>query len=62
MVNYQNGKIYKLVNNVNDKIYIGSTTQKLCNRKNTHKNDSKRSESKLYNFVNEIGFENIEIV
>ncbi len=26
-VNYQNGKIYTIVNDVNDTIYVGSTTQ-----------------------------------
>ena len=25
MVNYRNGKVYRLVNNVDDKEYIGST-------------------------------------
>ena len=30
MVNYNNGKIYKIINENNEIIYIGSTTQKLC--------------------------------
>ena len=34
MPNYQNAKVYKLVGN--GKIYIGSTTQKLCKRKASH--------------------------
>ena len=39
MVNYQNGKIYKIINENNKIIYIGSTVQILCKRymKHTHK-------------------------
>lgn len=36
MPNYQNGKIYKLVSDMTDKVYYGSTTQRLCNRKAKH--------------------------
>ena len=36
MPNYQNGKIYKLVNDETDEIYIGSTIQPLYKRKNEH--------------------------
>ena len=38
-MDYANGKIYKLVSNMTDKIYIGSTTQPLSKRKFTHKAD-----------------------
>jgi hypothetical protein len=34
---YQRGKIYKLVSSQTDKIYIGSTIQKLSDRKSKHK-------------------------
>tara|TARA_R110000803_G_scaffold27976_5_gene65025 strand:- start:541 stop:1086 length:546 start_codon:yes stop_codon:yes gene_type:complete len=38
MVNYQLGKIYKIVNDVNDKFYIGSTAEKyLSNRMTKHR-------------------------
>ena len=37
MPNYQNGKIYKLWSPEGDDIYIGSTTQSLCRRKEGHK-------------------------
>jgi hypothetical protein len=38
MVNYKNGKIYKIVNDVNDKFYIGSTTEPyLSNRMSGHR-------------------------
>ena len=42
MPNYNNSKIYKLVSSQTDKIYIGSTTEKLlCSRFSTHKRDYK---------------------
>ena len=38
MVNYQNGKIYKIIDNTNDNIYVGSTCEKkLCRRLQKHK-------------------------
>ena len=42
MPDYQNGKIYKLVNDENDDIYYGSTTQILPKRLGDHKNKYKR--------------------
>jgi hypothetical protein len=42
MVNFNNGKIYKLISNLSDKMYIGSTCQSLPRRKAKHKNDYKR--------------------
>ena len=40
MVNYQNGKVYKIINKNNEIIYIGSTAQKLCQRYQTHNHKS----------------------
>jgi len=37
MVNYENGKIYKIINKNNEIIYIGSTVNTLCRRFSTHK-------------------------
>jgi len=37
MVNYQDGKIYKIVDNTNDNVYIGSTCTLLCKRLAQHK-------------------------
>ena len=34
MVNYANGQVYRLVNNVDEKYYIGSTCNSLHKRKN----------------------------
>ena len=63
MVNYQNGKIYKLVNNVDDEIYVGSTCNPLYKRKGSHKSSAKiHPNIKVYNHLNEVGWENVEIV
>jgi len=41
MVNYQLGKIYKIVNDVNDNFYIGNTAEKnLSNRMATHRRNN----------------------
>jgi group I intron endonuclease len=67
MVNYQLGKIYKLTNNINEKIYIGSTTiPYLCSRLQGHKCISKleitsRRQSILYNAMRDIGHQNFKI-
>ena len=37
MVNYQNSKIYKLIDNTNGDVYIGSTTQTLSRRLDGHR-------------------------
>ena len=37
MPNYQEGKIYKIYNTINVDLYIGSTTQKLCERMREHR-------------------------
>ena len=43
MVNYNNSKIYKIVDNTNNNIYIGSTTKKyLSTRLSEHKSKYKR--------------------
>tara|TARA_R110000772_G_scaffold56054_1_gene127778 strand:+ start:2156 stop:2641 length:486 start_codon:yes stop_codon:yes gene_type:complete len=42
MPNYQNGKIYKIIDNTNRDIYIGSTTQALSQRIAGHRNDYKQ--------------------
>jgi len=41
--NYQNGKIYKIVSNQTDNIYIGSTIQPLSVRMGGHRSDFKRN-------------------
>jgi hypothetical protein len=51
MVNYQNGKIYKIVSNETDMIYIGSTCKLLCQRLAQHRSTYKAYQSGKYNFV-----------
>lgn len=44
MVNYQKGKIYKIISPHTDKCYVGSTTKDLlCNRLARHVYDSKKN-------------------
>jgi hypothetical protein len=38
---YENGKIYKIVDNTNDNIYIGSTCKRLCQRMAQHRSNYK---------------------
>jgi len=47
MPNYENGKIYKLICDKTDKIYIGSTTKKLNDRLSGHKNNQNCSSKQL---------------
>ena len=51
MPNYQNGKIYKLVNDENDDIYVGSTTQPLSKRFGDHKSSYKYHMNNTYKFI-----------
>jgi group I intron endonuclease len=60
---YANGKIYRLVNNVDDEFYVGSTCGKLSKRKNEHKSLTKsKPHIKIYQHLNNIGWENVSIV
>ena len=62
--NYLNGKIYCIRNRQTDDTYIGSTTQALSKRMTWHKEASKKKQKKhykLYQKMNEIGFENFYI-
>jgi len=61
-INYQNGKIYKIVNDVNDMVYIGSTTQPLPKRFSGHKAQSKDRTSNFYSAVREIGIDHFQII
>ena len=69
MVNYSNGKVYKIESHAGDKIYIGSTTKEhLCQRMDTHRHnyDSwKRGMLELttsYLIFDEYGVKNCQIV
>ena len=63
MNRYHTGKIYKLVNSVDDRIYIGSTATELSKRLYQHKMMArKRTEQKVYKELNTIGWENVRII
>ncbi len=52
MPDYKNAKIYKIVDNTNGNIYVGSTTkQYLCSRLAEHKADMKRYEEGTLNLI-----------
>ena len=62
MPDYQNSKIYRLWSVDTDKIYIGSTTQKLCNRLAKHKSSHNSCCSKtLFEISDNVKIELIEL-
>jgi len=61
-INYQNGKVYKIVNDVNDMVYIGSTTTPLPKRFSGHKAQSRDRTSKFYEAMKSIGVDHFRIV
>ena len=64
MPNYQGSKIYKIYNTINDDIYVGSTTQKLCERMRDHRfciTDAKAGKQLIYKAFIEHGVDNFYI-
>ena len=62
-VDYSKGKIYKILNSVNNIEYVGSTTRPyLATRMAGHRHDSKTRTHPLYKAMNEIGAEHFRIV
>ena len=58
------GKIYKITNDYNDDIYVGSTCDLLTKRFSSHKkclNKQEMNHRPLYKLMNEIGFERFRI-
>ena len=51
MVNYENSKIYKIVDNTNDNIYIGSTTKLLCQRLAGHRTNYELYKNKGLKYI-----------
>ncbi len=61
---FSKAKIYKITNDYNDDIYIGSTCNTLGRRFNVHKADMTKKKNRnalLYKLMNEIGFERFRI-
>ena len=48
---YKNGKIYQIVDNTNDNIYVGSTCKKLCQRLAQHRTDYNKYLEGKYHYV-----------
>ena len=64
MPHYQEGKIYKIYNTINDDIYVGSTIQKLCKIISGHRrcaNEQRKQHLPLYKAITEHGVENFFI-
>ena len=62
---YNNSKIYKVINTVDDTFYIGSTCTQLSKRINGHKKANKQDrskENKFYKHLNEIGLDRVRII
>jgi energy-coupling factor transporter ATP-binding protein EcfA2 len=55
------GKIYKIINTINKKIYIGSTITTIKNRFEGHLVDSENGRGKLYKAMKKLGKENFKI-
>jgi len=63
MSRYTNGKIYKLVNNADNEIYIGSTCLPLHKRFYKHKSDgTKQPDRKVYKHLVGIGWDEVKII
>lgn len=64
MPNYTNSKIYKIVNDINGEIYIGSTANTLSKRMCCHKYYATKlgKTSKIYSFIRELGVSHFRIV
>ena len=62
MPNYANGKVYKLINSVDGRIYIGSTTVSLSTRLAQHKSTAKKNPTPVYRHFNTIGWDKVRIV
>ncbi len=62
MPNYQNGKIYKIVNDINESIYVGGTSLELSARMAGHREDAKTRTSPFYTAMRKIGVEHFKII
>ena len=60
---YANGKIYRLVNSVDNEEYVGSTCTTLAKRKSRHKQHARTYTTRcVYQHLNAIGWDNVDIV
>jgi hypothetical protein len=61
MVDYSKAKIYKILNDLDDDVYIGSTCQTLSQRMAGHRRCFKHKTNKLHTKMREIGIEHFFI-
>ena len=63
MPNYEDGKVYIIRNTITDDVYVGSTTQLLCNRMKNHRRNCiiNNCTTKVYNMCRDIGMDNFYI-
>ena len=62
---YETCYVYKIINDIDDLIYIGSTADKLCKRMVRHRSDAKRENTKNTKFYTHIklhGIDNFKII
>jgi hypothetical protein len=63
MPDFTQSKVYKLVNDTDDEIYVGSTCGTLRRRKCGHKiSATKHTNRRVYTHLNAIGWDNVRIV
>ena len=65
MIDYSKAKTYKLINDIDDYVYVGSTTQPLCKRMAKHHKNMKNSNKKnsnLYILMNKYGVSHFQII
>ena len=63
MRDYTKGKIYKIVNDIDDYVYVGSTTDTLCRRLTRHRTDMKRNLTfNIYEHMKKHGIEHFKII
>lgn len=63
-MDYKNGKIYKIANDINDDVYVGSTTQSLSKRMAKHKEmltNKRKNHYNIYMKLIELGKEHFYI-
>ena len=63
-MDYKNGKIYKILNTIDDDCYVGSTCQPLSKRMAKHResmHNTVKKDRKLYAKMHELGVDNFYI-
>ena len=62
MTIFLNSKVYKLINSIDNKIYVGSTTQPLSKRLADHKTSAKYNRCPVHKHLNAIGWDTVRII